>query len=146
MCCMPMAAFGLVVTSVAFFGYATMTLDSGTWDIFWYQVNQGMGVSFVFVPLTTLTMAPIPRAETGYATSLYSVMRNIGSSMGVSFVTTWWPAARSFTRRSWRRMSRPGTARRPRPGPARRPPSSTRAPIPLTFLMRRPPRKLPAAP
>ena len=96
MCCMPlvgyllgkgwdgrrMVAFGLVVTSVAFFGYATMTLDSGTWDIFWYQVNQGMGMSFVFVPLTTLTMAPIPRAETGYATSLYSVMRNIGSSMG----------------------------------------------------------------
>jgi DHA2 family multidrug resistance protein len=103
MCCMPlvgyllgkgwdgrkMVAFGLVVTSVAFFGYATMTLDSGTWDIFWYQVNQGMGMSFVFVPLTTLTMAPIPWAETGYATSLYSVMRNIGSSMGVSFVTTW---------------------------------------------------------
>jgi DHA2 family multidrug resistance protein len=46
-------------------------------------------MAFVFVPLTTLTMAPIPKAETGYATSLYSVMRNIGSSMGVSFVTTW---------------------------------------------------------
>jgi len=102
-CCMPlvgyllgkgwdgrkMVAFGLATTSLAFFGYATMTLDSGTWDIFWYQVNQGMGMSFVFVPLTTLTMAPIPQAETGYATSLYSVMRNIGSSMGVSFVTTW---------------------------------------------------------
>jgi DHA2 family multidrug resistance protein len=42
----------------------------------------------VFVPLTTLTMDPIPKAEMGYATSLYSVMRNIGSSMGISFVTT----------------------------------------------------------
>lgn len=63
-----------------------MTLQSGTWDIFWYQINQGM--AFVFVPLTTFTMDPIPKAETGYATSLYSVMRNIGSSMGISFVTT----------------------------------------------------------
>jgi DHA2 family multidrug resistance protein len=44
---------------------------------------------FVFVPLTVPTMEPIPKAETGYATSLYSVVRNIGSSMGVSFVTTW---------------------------------------------------------
>ena len=46
-------------------------------------------MAFVFVPLTVLTMDPIPKAETGYATSLYSVVRNIGSSAGVSFVTTW---------------------------------------------------------
>jgi len=84
-----MVAAGFFVTSLAFFGYSTMTLDSGTWDILGHQINQGMGMAFVFVPLTTLTMAPIPKAETGYATGLYSVMRNIGSSMGVSFVTTW---------------------------------------------------------
>ena len=46
-------------------------------------------MAFLFVPLTTLTMGPIPQEETGYATSLFSVMRNIGSSMGISFVTTW---------------------------------------------------------
>ena len=80
---------GFLVTSLAFFGYSHMNLNSGTWDIFWYQVTQGMGMSFIFVPLTTLTMNPIPAAETGYATGLYSVMRNIGSSMGISFVTTW---------------------------------------------------------
>lgn len=84
-----MLAAGLFVTSLAFFGYSHMNLQSGTWDILGYQINQGMGMAFMFVPLTTLTMAPIPQAETGYATSLYSVMRNIGSSMGVSFVTTW---------------------------------------------------------
>ena len=33
-------------------------------------------------------MDQIPKAETGYATSLYSVVRNMGSSVGVSFVTT----------------------------------------------------------
>jgi DHA2 family multidrug resistance protein len=84
-----MLVFGFVVASVAFFGYSRMSLQSGTWDIFWVQLNQGMGMAFVFVPLTTLTMDPIPTAEIGYATSLYSVMRNIGSSMGISFVTTW---------------------------------------------------------
>ncbi len=84
-----MLTFGFLVTGLAFFGYSHMNLNSGTWDILWYQVTQGMGMSFIFVPLTTLTMAPIPAAETGFATALYSVMRNIGSSMGVSFVTTW---------------------------------------------------------
>jgi DHA2 family multidrug resistance protein len=84
-----MLASGFFVTSLAFFGYSTMNLDSGTWDILGHQINQGVGMAFMFVPLTTLTMAPIPKAETGYATSLYSVMRTIGSSMGVSFVATW---------------------------------------------------------
>ncbi len=84
-----MLVFGFAVASIAFFGFSKMSLQSGTWDIFWYQINQGIGMAFVFVPLTTLTMDPIPKVQTGYATSLYSVMRNIGSSVGISFVTTW---------------------------------------------------------
>src|ERR1019366_6982193 len=84
-----MLIFGFVVASLAFFGYSHMSLESGTWDILMHQINQGAGMAFVFVPLTVATMDPIPKAETGYATSLYSVMRNIGSSIGISFVTTW---------------------------------------------------------
>jgi len=83
-----MLVLGFVVASMAFFGYSRMNLQSGTWDILFHQINQGVGMAFVFIPLTTLTMDPIPKAETGYATSLYSVMRNVGSSVGVSFVTT----------------------------------------------------------
>jgi DHA2 family multidrug resistance protein len=84
-----MLVFGFAVASLAFFGYSGMDLQSGTWDIFWYQINQGVGMAFIFVPLTVLTMAPIGMRDTGYATSLYSVTRNIGSSVGISFVTTW---------------------------------------------------------
>jgi DHA2 family multidrug resistance protein len=89
-----MLAFGFAVAGLSFFGFAHMTLQSGTWDIFWIQITQGAAMGLLFVPLTTLTMASIPPQETGYATSLYSVTRNIGSSMGISFVTTW------ITRRS----------------------------------------------
>ena len=84
-----MLIFGFFVASLAFFGYSHMSLESGTWDILMHQINQGAGMAFIFVPLTVATMDPIPKAETGYATSLYSVMRNIGSSIGISFVTTW---------------------------------------------------------
>jgi DHA2 family multidrug resistance protein len=84
-----MLAFGFAVASVAFVGFSHMSLQSGSWDIFWYQICQGVGMAFVFVPLTTLTMDRISKAETGYATSLYAMTRNIGSSVGISFVTTW---------------------------------------------------------
>jgi DHA2 family multidrug resistance protein len=83
-----MLVIGCLIGSVAFFGYSRMDLNSGTWDILEHQINQGIGQTFLFVPLTVLIMEPIPREETPYATSLYSVMRNIGSSMGISFVTT----------------------------------------------------------
>jgi DHA2 family multidrug resistance protein len=100
--CMPLVGFllgrgwdarrlliiGFAVTGLCFFGYSRMTLESGTWDIFWIQIVQGFALGFLFVPMATLTMSPIPKAETGYATSLFNTMRNIGSSMGISFVTT----------------------------------------------------------
>jgi DHA2 family multidrug resistance protein len=83
-----MLIFAFALAGICFFGYAHMTLDSGTWDIFWIQIVQGFGLGFLFVPLTTLTMSPVPKAETSYGTSLYNTMRNIGSSVGISFVTT----------------------------------------------------------
>jgi DHA2 family multidrug resistance protein len=84
-----MLFFGLVIASAAFFGYSTMNLQSGTWDILVHQINQGAGQTLLFVPLTIVTMELIPKRDIAYATSLYSVTRNIGSSMGISFVTTW---------------------------------------------------------
>ena len=48
---------------------------------------QGLGLGLVFVPLSTIafsTIDPIYRAD---ATSLFSLVRNIGSSIGISMVT-----------------------------------------------------------
>jgi len=83
-----MLASGFAIASAAFFGYSTMNLNSGTWNILIHQINQGVGQAFLFVPLTIITMEAIPKEDIPYATSLYSVMRNIGASMGISFVTT----------------------------------------------------------
>jgi DHA2 family multidrug resistance protein len=79
---------GLVIASVAFFTYSHLTLQAGPGDFLVPQVVQGIGMALVFVPLTTITMDPIPLQSMGYATSIYSLMRNIGSSIGISFVTT----------------------------------------------------------
>jgi DHA2 family multidrug resistance protein len=83
-----MVACGCLIASMAFFGYAGMNLNSGTWDMLIHQLNQGVGQTLIFVPLTIIVMNPISKEDTAYATSLYAVMRNIGSSMGVSFVVT----------------------------------------------------------
>ncbi len=79
---------GLVLASVAFFGYGSLDLSAGGTDFLWPQIIQGAGLAMVFTPLTTIAMDPIPLESMGFATALYSLIRNMGSSMGISFVTT----------------------------------------------------------
>jgi DHA2 family multidrug resistance protein len=45
-------------------------------------------MSLLFVPLTTVSMDPIPREKMGNATSLFNLMRNIGGSVGIAITGT----------------------------------------------------------
>jgi DHA2 family multidrug resistance protein len=65
-----------------------LSLQAGYWDIFWPQLIQGVGMSLLFVPLTTVSMDPIPREKMGNATSLFNLMRNIGGSIGIATTGT----------------------------------------------------------
>ncbi len=67
---------------------ARLNLQAGYWDIFWPQLIQGVGMSLLFVPLTTVAMDPIPRERMGNATSLFNLMRNIGGSVGIALTST----------------------------------------------------------
>jgi DHA2 family multidrug resistance protein len=48
----------------------------------------GFALSFVFVPLATMSTSTIPRQELGNATGLFNMLRNIGGSIGISMATT----------------------------------------------------------
>src|SRR5262249_12763216 len=79
---------GLVVGSGTLLWLSQLNLRAGYWDIFWPQLIQGGGLSLLFVPLTTVSMDPIPRERMGYATSLFNLMRNIGGSVGIAVTGT----------------------------------------------------------
>jgi MFS transporter, DHA2 family, multidrug resistance protein len=79
---------GLVVGGTTLLWLSQLTLQSGYWDIFWPQLIQGVGMSLLFVPLTTVAMDSIPREKMGYATSLFNLMRNIGGSIGIAVTGT----------------------------------------------------------
>ncbi|MEH6773820.1 MAG: DHA2 family efflux MFS transporter permease subunit [Cereibacter changlensis] len=55
--------------------------------IIWSGVIQGLGLGLVFVPLSTVAFATIDAMFRADATSLFSLVRNIGSSIGISMVT-----------------------------------------------------------
>jgi DHA2 family multidrug resistance protein len=72
----------------SFYRLMGFNLEIGFWDVFWPQFIQGLSLGLVFVPLTVLTMAFIPKEKMGNATSLFNMMRNIGGGVGISIVAT----------------------------------------------------------
>jgi DHA2 family multidrug resistance protein len=79
-----MVAGGLIIGAGTLFWLGELNLHAGYWDIFWPQFLQGLGLSALFVPLTTISMDPIPRERMGNATSLFNLMRNLGGSIGIA--------------------------------------------------------------
>jgi DHA2 family multidrug resistance protein len=48
----------------------------------------GFSLSFVFVPLATMTTSTLSNQEMGNATGLFNMLRNIGGSIGIATATT----------------------------------------------------------
>jgi DHA2 family multidrug resistance protein len=76
----------LVAVSSFMLGRINLSVDMAT--VIWPSVVNGVGISFIFVPLTTATVAFLRQDQMGNATGLYNLMRNIGGSVGIAFVTT----------------------------------------------------------
>jgi len=78
---------GLSVTAFSLYQMTGFSPQMDKGPIIISGVIQGLGLGFVFVPLSTLAFATLePRYRTD-AASLFSLVRNIGSSIGISIVT-----------------------------------------------------------
>jgi DHA2 family multidrug resistance protein len=54
----------------------------------WSRVVQSLGLAFLFVPISTVAFAYVPKERTNYATGLFNLARNIGGSIGIAMITT----------------------------------------------------------
>ncbi len=79
--------FGFLVCAYAMWGMATFSLQIGPRDVFLWGVVQGFGVGFIFPPLTSTAFSTLPPARRTEAAGIYNLVRNIGSSVGISIMT-----------------------------------------------------------
>ncbi|TAM58839.1 DHA2 family efflux MFS transporter permease subunit [bacterium] len=80
--------FGMLLFGGATWWMGSLNQAAGYWDVFWPRVFQGFSLGFLFVPLSTVTMAAVPRAETPNASGLYTLIRQLGGSLGIAILTT----------------------------------------------------------
>jgi DHA2 family multidrug resistance protein len=78
--------FGLGITAWSFYEMTGWTPDISQYTIVSVGVIQGIGLGFLFVPLSVVTLSTLPNDMRAEGAGLYSLSRNIGSSVGISLV------------------------------------------------------------
>ncbi|HEX6994925.1 MAG TPA: DHA2 family efflux MFS transporter permease subunit [Gammaproteobacteria bacterium] len=80
--------FGLAATAYSLWEMTLFTMDVGVAEIVYTGVVQGVGLGFIFVPLTTMAFSTLDPALRNEGTAMFSLIRNIGSSIGISLFVT----------------------------------------------------------
>ncbi|HXZ02636.1 MAG TPA: DHA2 family efflux MFS transporter permease subunit [Stellaceae bacterium] len=81
-------AFGLVATGLALLWMTRFYGDVDYATIAWARTYQALGLAFLFIPINTVAYLGLPPEKNNAASAIINMMRNIGSSVGISFATT----------------------------------------------------------
>ncbi len=79
---------GFLGISATLFVFSSYNLSISMSNIMMPLFFNGLMMGFIFVPLTTLSMANLKQSDLQQASSIFSLLRNIGASMGISIMFT----------------------------------------------------------
>jgi MFS transporter, DHA2 family, multidrug resistance protein len=79
-----MSGLGLFATS--FFGMSHFSLQMDAFGMVWTGVVQGLGMGFIFLPMTTLAFATLAPQLRGDGTGVFTLIRNLGNAAGISIM------------------------------------------------------------
>ncbi|MDD2704105.1 MAG: hypothetical protein PHU07_02035 [Acidocella sp.] len=81
-------ALALVEMGAALLSDSLFPPDISFTGLSWARIMQVIAMPFIFIPVSAASYVGMPAQSSGEAAALFNQMRNIGSSIGVSFVTT----------------------------------------------------------
>ena len=79
---------GMAATTLSLWQMAAFDLNVSTWTLIYTGLIQGVGLGLIFVPLSTITFSTLAAHYRNEGTAMFSLMRNLGSSIGVSIMVT----------------------------------------------------------
>jgi DHA2 family multidrug resistance protein len=78
----------MVGIGVAMLHASTLNLDISFWNVSAARVSQVVWLPFLFIPISAVSYVGMPPNRNNEASAIFNLMRNMGGSVGVSFVTT----------------------------------------------------------
>ncbi len=82
------SAIGFVITTFGLWRMTTINPNVSFGQAVSWRVFIALGLPFLFIPINTLCYAGIPQEKYNEVSGLTALMRNLGGSVGISFVTT----------------------------------------------------------
>jgi len=76
--------FGIIALSYSLWEMTGWTPAIGPYELTMVSIVQGFGMGFVFIPLQVIAFATLPVHYRTDGTALFSLVRNVGSAIGVS--------------------------------------------------------------
>ena len=83
-----LVAMGYLATAIGLYNLTRLDLDVSFGTIVLWRCFQVMGLSFVFIPISTLNYVGVPRDKNNQISSFSNFARNIGGSVGTAMLTT----------------------------------------------------------
>jgi len=82
-----MVTFGFVATTLSLMRIANIYLGIDFWTAISWRAVLAIGLPFLFVPINLLCYSGIPQNKNNEVSGMNALARNIGGSVGISFVT-----------------------------------------------------------
>jgi MFS transporter, DHA2 family, multidrug resistance protein len=79
---------GFALTAASAWQMTGFELQMGTSSVAWSGIAQGLGLGFVYLPVAAMTFTTLRPALRNEGTAIFSLLRNLGSSIGISMVVT----------------------------------------------------------
>jgi Major Facilitator Superfamily len=102
-----LVGLGFVLMAYALWSMSHWTLDVGIGYVRFAMILSGLGSGLIFPAMSAATLACVSKERMGYAPSLYNMMRNTGSAIGISLVTNMLNSQEQTHRLISRSISRP---------------------------------------
>jgi MFS transporter, DHA2 family, multidrug resistance protein len=83
-----LVGMAIVGTGGAMLFASGLDLDISFWSISEVRISQVVWLPFLFIPISSVSYVGLPPTRSNEASALINLMRNLGGSVGVSFVTT----------------------------------------------------------
>lgn len=81
-------ATGIILCAIGLSIGTSYSQNISPWWVIWPNLLQGFGLGLIFVPLSTIAFSTLPAQSRVEAAGLYSLLRTLGSSIGISAAIT----------------------------------------------------------
>jgi MFS transporter, DHA2 family, multidrug resistance protein len=83
-----MICFGFAWVSFGIWRISDLNLTISFWDAASWRVIMVVGMPFLFVPISVMSYVGVPQEKNNEVSGLTALARNIGGSLGISFIST----------------------------------------------------------